>query len=82
MAWPCRPHGSLPFVCRLLFAFVDAVFGALTVSLQFLGSMDSVAWPGLAPGISCSATWLSLHVYPLFAGRVQAVSDVCLPVLP
>ena len=39
--------GSLPFSCQLLFIFVDAVFmrlGALTVSLHFLGSMDSVAW--------------------------------------
>ena len=38
--------GSLPFICQLLFAFVENVFmrlGALTVSLQFFGSMDSVA---------------------------------------
>ena len=41
---------SLPFCCRLLLVFVDTVFmrlGALTVSLQFVGSVDCMAWPCL-----------------------------------
>ena len=41
---------SLPFHCCLLLAFVDTVFmrlGALTVSLQFVRLMDSMAWPYL-----------------------------------
>ena len=43
---------SLPFSFQLLFTLVEAVFmglGALTVSLQFLGSMDS--------GLALSHSW-------------------------
>ena len=54
---------------------------------QFLCSLwwdQWTVWLGpisLMPDLSCSATWLSLEVCPLFSGRIQAVSGVCLPVL-
>ena len=77
--------GSLPFICRLLFDFVDAVFmqlGALTVFFTIFridgqcGLALSRSWHFLFCNLSVSSG------LPLFSRRIQAVSVVCLPVLP
>ena len=52
--------GSLPFCCRLLLALQATVFmwlGALTVSLQFVGSMDNY-------GLALSPSSLAFPVLP------------------
>ena len=65
--------GSLPFRCHLLLVFVDTVFmrlGALTVSLQFVGSMDCMAWPCLPrpwPFLFCHLALVGSGLFQSFA---------------
>ena len=80
---PCE--SSLQFRCRLLLVFVDTVFmrmGALTVSLHFVRSLDSMAWPCLphpCPFLFCRLAVSSGFSIVLW---LDTVSEVCLPVLP
>ena len=65
--------GSLPFRCCLLLVFVDTVFmwlGALTVSLQFVGSVDCMAWPCLPrpwPFLFCHLALVVSRLFQSFA---------------
>ena len=96
--WLVLGTGSLPFRCRLLLVFVDTVFmrlGALTVSLQFVGSVDCMAWPCLPhpwPLLFCHLALVGSRLFQSFAflsylvrcwgapGDAQVVS--CLPLAP
>ena len=65
--------GSLPFCCRLLLVFVDTVFmrlGALTVFLQFVGSVDCMAWPCFPrswPFLFCHLALVGSRLFQSFA---------------
>ena len=65
--------GSLPFRCRLLLVFVDTCLHAAGC----LDSFSAVCWVGRLYDLA-----LTFPILPLGFGRIQAVSVVCLSVLP